>query len=78
MENSKTDYDPFDLMLNVERIKKLSPEIAKNELLNLGEQFKLRYKYLVGEWANSKKAKSTITGKIVKNEEVKKYLDSKS
>jgi CRISPR/Cas system-associated protein endoribonuclease Cas2 len=61
---------------NVERIKKLSPEKAKEELIHIAEQFKNRYKYLVGEWKNAKRAKSTETGLFIKKIDVIDYLDN--
>jgi hypothetical protein len=68
--------EPFDILSNIERVKGLSDKEAKNELIHLAEQFKVRYKYLVGEWAGDRRAKSTISGKFVSKEEVITYLDN--
>ena len=76
MNKSNDEKDPFDFLSNVERIKGLSEKEAKNELIHLAEQLKVRYKYLIGEWAGDRRAKNTINGKFVSKEEVIKYLDN--
>jgi len=76
MNKSNDEKDLFVFLSNVERIKGLSEKEAKNELIHLAEQFKVRYKYLIGEWAGDRRAKSTINGKFVSKEEVIKYLDN--
>jgi hypothetical protein len=76
MNKSNDEKDPIDFLSNIERIENLNDEEAKNELIHLAEQFKVRYKYLVGEWAGNRRAKSTINGKFVTKEEVIKYLDN--
>ena len=76
MDKSNDEKDPLDFLSNVERIKSLNDKEAKNEFIHLAEQFKVRYKYLIGEWAGDRRAKSTINGKFVSKEEVIKYLDN--
>ena len=55
----------------------LSEEQAKELLRHLRKQFKERYFYLIGEWQNDHRAKSTRNGKFVSKEEVMKYLEKK-
>ncbi|NLC92845.1 MAG: hypothetical protein GX677_05190 [Treponema sp.] len=67
------EKDAFKLLesLNLED----ATENEMRELLNhLRNQFKTRYKYLVGEWQGARRAKSTRNGQFVKGEEVVKYL----
>lgn len=50
-------------------------EMEMRELLShLRNQFKTRYKYLVGEWQGARRAKSTRNGRFIKGEEVIEYL----
>ena len=52
------------------------PEEKLCELVkHLQEQMNNRYVYLVGEWANGNRARSTRNGQFVSRDEVKKYLD---
>jgi len=45
------------------------------ELLeHLRNQFRNRYRYLVGEWSNARRAKDTRTGEFVKKQDVIDYL----
>jgi hypothetical protein len=76
MDKSNDEKDPLDFLSNIERIKSLNDKEAKNEFIHLAEQFKLRYKYLIGEWTGDRRAKSTINGKFVSKEEVIKYLNN--
>jgi hypothetical protein len=46
----------------------------KDLIIHLRNQFKTRYKYLVGEWQGARRAKSTRNGQFVKGEEVIEYL----
>ena len=41
---------------------------------HLQDQMNNTYVYLVGEWANIHRARSTRDGKLVSNDEVKNYL----
>lgn len=56
-------------------IDKLSEREAKDLLIHSRNQFIERYKYLVGEWRNARRAKSTRDGQFVTKKEVKDYLD---
>ena len=76
MKNTEDEKDIIALLANVERIEKLTDKKAKEEYLHIAKQFKIRYKYLVGEWSNGKHAKSTLNGQIVSSNEVKNYLDN--
>jgi hypothetical protein len=44
-------------------------------ITHLKHQFQNRYMYLVGEWSNSHRAKSTRDGKFVKGQEIVEYLN---
>jgi len=53
-----------------------APEQKLRELVkHLQDQMNDRYVYLVGEWANARRAKSTRNGQFVSKDEVKNYLD---
>jgi len=53
------------------------PEKELRELVkHMQNQMKNRYMYLVGEWANGKRAKNTRNGQFASKEEVKKFLDN--
>jgi len=63
-------------------LESIDPEKASQDELralvrHLKYQFKNRYRYLVGEWRNSHRVKSTINGRFVKVEEVIGYLREK-
>ena len=52
------------------------PEDKLRELVkHLQEQMNTRYVYLVGEWANGNRVRSTRNGQFVSKDEVKNYLD---
>ena len=52
------------------------PEKELRELVkHLQKQMNSRYLYLVGEWANGQRARSTRNGRFVSKEEVIKYLN---
>jgi len=65
----------LDVLSNVERIRKLSPEKAQEEFIHIAEQFQTRYRYLIGEWRNSRRAKSTTDGRFVSKQDIIDYLD---
>jgi hypothetical protein len=51
------------------------PEQELRDLVkHLQDQMNTRYMYLVGEWANSHRARSTRNGQFVSGNEVKNYL----
>ncbi len=52
----------------------LSHSEAIELLKHLRKQFKVRYRYLLGEWRNSHRAKDTANGKFVGKEEIVKYM----
>ena len=53
------------------------PEEKLRELVkHLQNQMENRYRYLIGEWANGYRARSTINGQFVSKDEVKNYLDN--
>ena len=53
-----------------------APEQKLRELVkHLQDQMNGRYVYLVGEWANAHRAKSTRNGQFVSKDEVINYLD---
>jgi len=53
------------------------PEEKLRDLVkHLQNQMKNRYRYLVGEWANGNRAKSTRNGQFASKEEVKNFLDN--
>jgi hypothetical protein len=54
----------------------LTHEEAINLLKHLRSQFKNRYRYLIGEWRNARRAKDTTNGKFVSKEEVSSYLNN--
>ena len=60
-----------------EVFEKLKPVLKKAIKEAFRQQMRTRYSYLVGEWAGSKKVKSTKTGSFVKVVEVLKYLGVK-
>jgi len=59
--------------LDEEEAKMILKEL-KTEYKKLKVQLQTRYKYLVGEWALDKRAKSTQDGKFVDKKEVIDYL----
>ena len=56
-------------------IDKLSEEDAKETLRHIRNQLQNRYNYLLGIWADSKKARLTSTGKIVSLNEIVSWLE---
>lgn len=71
---SNVDVEPIAKVLTKD-FDKFSKVDAINLLKDLRYQFKNRYKYLVGEWQNAHRAKSTRDGQFVAKEEVIDYLD---
>lgn len=73
---NETEGDPIQLL------ESFNPETATNSemkqlIIHLKSQFKTRYNYLVGEWANAHRAKSTRNGQFVSSKEVIEYLGKK-
>jgi hypothetical protein len=56
-------------------LKTIEHDEAIELLEHLKNQFQNRYRYLVGEWSNAHRAKSTITGVFASNQEVIDYLN---
>ncbi len=56
-------------------IEAMTEESAKGLLMHLRTQFRERYMYLVGEWSNDNRAKSTRNGQFVSKDEVNDYLN---
>ena len=69
---SKED-DILHLLISA-NLETASDKELKELIAHLQIQFKTRYKYLVGEWRNAQRAKSTRNGKFVENKEVIDYL----
>lgn len=55
-------------------IEAMTEDESKRLLMHLRTQFRERYMYLVGEWSNDNRAKSTRNGQFVSNDEVINYL----
>jgi hypothetical protein len=51
-----------------------SAQELRDLVKHLQDQMNTRYMYLVGEWANSHRARNTRNGKFVSSDEVKNYL----
>ena len=51
-------------------------EELRNALRHLRNQFKTRYRYIVGEWRGDKRIKSTRDGKFASHNEIIDYLES--
>jgi Fe-S oxidoreductase len=62
---------------NAEADREESKELKRclTQLAHLKSQFHTRYRYLLGEWQGSVKAKSTDTGEFVSLDEVRRYMD---
>ena len=59
-----------------EKIRKMNKKEAQDYIIHLRDQFRDRYKYLVGEWRGARRAKSTRNGQFVPNEKVIDYLNN--
>lgn len=73
-EQGDTDLDPLTILGSQD------PETladAVQRLRHLRNQFRVRYRYLVGEWRGGPKAKDTRNGQFVSKEEVVRYLDGR-
>ncbi len=68
------DIEPIAKVLTKD-FDKFSKDEAIDLLKDLRYQFKNRYIYLVGEWQNARRAKSTRDGQFVTKDEVIDYLD---
>lgn len=55
-------------------IRQFQPLIGPAVMEAYRQQFRSRYRYLVGEWRGSRRARSTVNGHAVANEEVREYL----
>jgi hypothetical protein len=58
-------------------INLLTPNQAINYVRHIQEQFRNRYRYLVGEWRGAHRAKNTTTGIFVSTQEVIDYLNNR-
>jgi len=67
------DKDAIKLLESI-NLEKASEQEMKDLIIHLKDQFKTRYKYLVGEWQNARRAKSTRNGQFVSRDEVIEYL----
>jgi hypothetical protein len=69
--------DQNDIFFNLKSVDVATlPEQKLREMVkHLQDQMNNRYMYLVGEWANGYRAKSTRDGKFVSRDEVINYLD---
>jgi len=74
---TETFEDPFTILESLEP-ENMTEQEAKESLKHLQKQFKVRYRYLVGEWRSARRAKSTLDGQFVSSQEVKDYLDNKT
>ncbi len=69
------ERDAYALLESI-NLETASDDEVRNLLKHLKFQFKTRYKYIVGEWRNAKRAKSTRNGRFVSRSEVVEYLDN--
>ena len=74
MEGDKT-VDSIQLLESIDPATATCEELRKL-VVHLKKQFKECYKYLVGEWSSTRRAKSTQNGKFVKRDEVIDYPGS--
>ena len=73
--NNNDDDNAVKIILDdTQNFNNLDCDAVKKLLGHLKHQLKTRYKYLVGEWQGAARARSTIDGKFVKNQEVIDYL----
>ncbi|MDY0289469.1 MAG: hypothetical protein RBR15_11650 [Sphaerochaeta sp.] len=68
------DEDDALILLESFNLENASEQEMKELITHLRNQFKTRYQYLVGEWRNAKRAKSTRNGQFISNKEVIDYL----
>ncbi len=75
-DHERKDSEVKDALSLLESInvETATDEELRNILSHLKDQFKTRYKYIVGEWRNAHRAKSTRNGQFVKAQEVIDYL----
>lgn len=70
---TKSNDNVIHILLTID-LKTIKQDEAIELLEHLKNQFRNRYRYLVGEWSNAHRAKDTRTGIFVTNQEVINYL----
>lgn len=69
---SNTDKT-LDELMNLD-VQNVTEEKLRRLVEHLQDQMRNRYVYLVGEWSNARRAKSTRNGQFVSAQEVINYL----
>ncbi|MCK4339513.1 MAG: hypothetical protein KAW87_05960 [Candidatus Cloacimonetes bacterium] len=73
-ENNLEKEDALVLLESV-NVDTATNDELKSIVKHLQKQFKERYEYLVGDWRNAHRAKSTRNGQFVSAQEVIDYLN---
>ncbi|MFA6857192.1 MAG: hypothetical protein WCR31_08290 [Treponema sp.] len=59
------------------KVKSMTEEEAKETLNHIRKQFQEQYKYILGKWSDSKRARSTVSGKFVSMDDILEWINIK-